>query len=592
MGLHLRGVSAPKRLIQLLSMMGLCMSYTTTTRCLKSLARDSIKAMQRAASKKPVIFLYDNFNRRVTHRHQRKDNQDYFESATTGTIVIGEELGEERLPNDPPAIPSVADVMINSKDMDHYKCIFRSHFVGNLQGCKYNSPFLSTFDIPAIKSLDTKRSKAYELAAMDIDQASVTGNLQVLNHMRRTLNRTKGSFKNLKMIIAGDHLTISRIQTIQERSIGEATYFDLMRWAIPVLQLFHMQMILCSTILNTHFGHISQPGSLGYYIPLLGRRQLNKDMPCYYTADDFLRIIFGALVNRLWRVKEEVYLRNPSSTAMSVEIFEEEINTILNGLLIKSTTLSNTFSATNANAILFIRDMAVYIEFCAAIKAGDVGRIEEILKRITIMFQAGNHRNYGLELLRFRYNIRHVWSAARKDAIFSSLLMNTKGQGNHWIPSDLYQEHNNLLTKQTHTTMGNKMSTMSYITPNIRLFQEVASKIDKEFKLSYNNAFHRPTSRTQDIQHVLRSLEEHNILGEDPHPIEHQEHPYTKTLVMDLMVEGLVKLVHGGYNKFIKRMQEEKLGEEIAMDRDLDGLMKELDEEVTQAGKYLDETFK
>ncbi|KAF9100360.1 hypothetical protein BGX27_000439 [Mortierella sp. AM989] len=592
MGLHLRGLSAPKRLIQLLSMMGLCMSYTSTTQCLKSLARDSGKLVRKASSKKPVIFLYDNFNRKVTHRHQRKDNQDFFESATTGTIVIGENLGEERLPDDPPVAPCVADLAISAKDTDHYRRVFRSHFVSNLQSCMHNSPFISTFDIPVLKRLDTKCSKAYELAAMDIDQASVTGNLRVLNHMRHTLNMTKGSFKNLKMIVAGDYLTISRIQTIQERSICEATYFDQMRWAIPVLQLFHMQMLLCSTILNTHFGRILEPGSLGYFIPLLGRRQLNKDMPCYYTADDFLRIVFGALVNQLWQVKEKVYSRNHISTSISGEIFEQEINIIISDLLIKSTTLFNTLSTTNTNSILFIRDMVVYIEFCAAIKAGDVGRIEEILKRITIMFQAGNHKNYGLELLRFRYNIRHTWSAARKDAIFSSLLMNTKGRRNHWIPSDLYQEHNNLLTKQTHATMGNKWSTMSYITPNIRLFQDVASKIDKEFKLPVNCTSHRSTSRKDDIQHVLRSLEEHDILGEDLNPVEHQGHPYTTARVTDLMVEGVIKLVHGGYSKFTKRMQEEKLGEELAMDRNLDELMKELDEEINQASKYLDETFK
>ncbi|KAG0014502.1 hypothetical protein BGZ82_001737 [Podila clonocystis] len=591
MGLHLRGLSAPKRLIQLLSMLGLCMSYSSTTRCLKSLAQDNIKLVRRAANRKPVIFLYDNFNRKVTHRHQRKDNQDFFESATTGTIVLGEDLGEERLPDDPPVMPRVSDVMINADDTNHYKHVFRSHFVSNIQNCVHTSPFISTYDIPEIKRLNTKRSKAYELAAMDIDQASVTGNLKILNHMRCILNKTKGSFKNLKMIVAGDHLTISRIQTIQEWSIGEATYFDLMRWAIPVLQLFHMQMILCSSILNTHFGRVSEPGSLGYFIPVLGRRQLNKDMPCYHTADDFLRIIYGALVNQLWQVKEKAYSRN-NSTLMSDEIFKQEINTIVNELLVKSTTLFSTRSTTNTNAILFIRDMAVYIEFCAAIKAGDVGRIEEILRRIAIMFQAGNHRNYGFELLRFQYNIEHIWSTARKDAIFSSLLMNTKGLVNHWIPSDLYQEHNNLLTKQTHATMGNKWSTMSYITPNIRLFQEVASKIDKEFKLPVNSTFHKSTSRTQDIQHVLRSLKEHDILGEDLDPGMHHEHPYTTTPVMDLMVEGVIKLVHGGYNKFIKRMQEEHLGEELAMDRNMDELMKELDEEVKQASIYLDETFK
>ncbi|KAI1299938.1 hypothetical protein EDD11_006358 [Mortierella claussenii] len=193
-GLHLRGLSAPKRLIQLLSMMGLYMSYTSTTKCLKSLAQDSAKSIWRVARRKPVIFLYDNFSRKVTHRHQRKDNQDFFESATTGTIVVGESLGEERLPDDPPAVPSVTDVAVNNKDIDHYKRVLRFHLVDNLQDCKHNSPFISTCDIPVIKRLDAKRSKAYELAAMDIDQASVTGNLRVLNHMRLALNRTKDSF--------------------------------------------------------------------------------------------------------------------------------------------------------------------------------------------------------------------------------------------------------------------------------------------------------------------------------------------------------------------------------------------------------------
>ncbi|KAF9914371.1 hypothetical protein FBU30_002591, partial [Linnemannia zychae] len=229
--------------------------------------------------------------------------------------------------------------------------------------------------------------------------------------------------------------------------------------------------------------------------------------------------------------------------------------------------------------------------FCAAIKGGDIGRIEEILKRITIMFQAGKHINYGGELLRLRYDIQHRWGADRKDAIFSSLLMNTKGLKNHFIPSDLYQEHNNRLIKQTHAVVGNSRSAMDYITPNIRLFQEVASKVDKEFKLPKNSAFHRTTSIDNDVDCVMRSLMDHSILGANPKPIEHQEEPYSTIPVVDLMTEGIFKLVHGGYSKFIERMEEEKLGETLAMDRDLDELMKALDDETNRAYSYLDKIF-
>lgn len=536
-----------------------------------------------------MYFLYDNFNQGVTHRHQRKSNQDTFRSATTATIVEGEDLGEERVPDDPPVEPCLSDFALEDKDTKYYKRIFRFHLVHSLS-CIYHNPFVTTFDIPAMKQLELKPAVAYELPAMDIDQASVAGNIQVLECMRLLLGKSKASFKNVKMIIAGDQLTVSRIQIMQERNICEATYFDQMLWAIPILQLFHMQMILCTTILNTHYGSVSTPGSLAYFIPLLGRRKLNRDMPCYHTADEFLRVIYQAMVRKLWRATATAYQRDHGS--MSDGVFEQEIDNIVRDLTVKSTTLFNKYSTANANAILFIRDMTVYIEFCAAIKAGDVGRIEEILKRITIMFQAGNHVNYGNELLRLGYNIRHRWGTVRKNAIFSSLLMNTKGLKNHWIPSDLYQEHNNLLTKQTHAIAGNKWSAMSYITPIIRLFQEVTSNLDKEFKVPKNSAFHRTTTMDSDIEHVMSSLVNHDILGEVLHPVEHQEHPYTTTRAIDLMSEGVAKLVRAGYERFIERMEEEQSGENLAKDRDLDKLMEELDKETNQAGRYLEEIFK
>ncbi|KAF9945233.1 hypothetical protein BGZ72_001532 [Mortierella alpina] len=588
MGVYLRGLSAPKRLIQLLSTMGLSISYTSTTRCLKALSRNCLHLVRKAAHRRPVYFLYDNFNRKVTHRHQRVDNKDFFESATTGTIVEGEALGEDRPLSDPPVKPMVFDFAIKANDTRHYKRVFSFHLAHGLP-TKHHNPFSTTHDIPTIRQLELKPTVAYELPAMDIDQASVAGNLQILDRMRLLLAKSKASFKNVKMVIAGDQLTVSRIQTIQERNICEATYFDQMQWAIPVLQLFHMQMILCATILNTHFGSVSEPGALSYYIPLLARRQLNRDMPCYHTADEFLRVIYRAMVRKLWQATTAAHHGDHNS--MSEEIFRQEIDSIVEDLTVKSASLFDKYSIANANAILFIRDMVVYIEFCASIKAGDTGRIEEILKRITLMFQAGKHINYGNELLRLGYNIRHKWGTTRKNAIFSSLLMNTTGLKNHWIPSDLYQEHNNLLTKQTHAIVGNKWSAMSYITPIVRLFQEVTSKIDKEFGTPKNSTFHRATTMDNDIEYVIRSLTEYDILGKDPHPDDHQKHPYPKTRAADLMKEGFEKLVHGGFDKFIQRMDEEQCGENLAKDRDLEKLMEELDVETNRANKYIEEAF-
>ena len=126
--------------------------------------------------------MYDNFNRKVTHRHQREDNQDFFENATTGTVVVGEPLGKERPSDDPPVIPHVADVAISRKDSMHFTHVFRFHLPDNLWDWKHRLLFRSDSDIPAIKQLDPKRTEAYELAAMNIDQSTVAVNNTCASH--------------------------------------------------------------------------------------------------------------------------------------------------------------------------------------------------------------------------------------------------------------------------------------------------------------------------------------------------------------------------------------------------------------------------
>lgn len=465
---------------------------------------------------------------------------------------------------------------------------YRSHVLNAIRAYRtLNDNDLKMFDIPPLNLLPIKRTKAYELAIMDIDQATIEGNKQVIEQMRTVLGKSKGSFKHLKMILAGDQLTISRILSLQHRSIGELTYFDQMQWAIPVLQLFHMQMILSAAILNTHYGHVSAPGSLAFYISTLGRKKLNRDKPCYRTNDEFLRIVFRAMVGQLWQ-----HMEVPISGAdlASDDMVVNELNHVVDSSLNNSTALSRTNSITNTNALLFIKDMAVYIEFCTAIKLGDIGRVELILKRLTIMFQSGKNKNYGHELLRLNFNMQHKWSEARKLAIFSSMLMNTTGLPNRWIPSDLYQEHNNLLIKQTHATVGNNKSAATYITPLIRMFRVIDNILGREFRLPANSKYHRITKMDEDIQIVMRSLKESNILTTTRHPSQHDAHPFAQIPVVDMMTTGCNKLTNGGYKRFRSRLEDEGRGE-FAEDDLLEDLLDGLEDETNEAEEYINAVF-
>ncbi|KAG0334693.1 hypothetical protein BG004_000311 [Podila humilis] len=574
MGVHMCAVAAPKRIIQLLSAMGLSVCYSSTTTCLQALARENIELVREIALVKPIIILYDNFNRRVTHRHQRHDNPDFFENGVTATIVVGMDIGPDR--ESPVGQPKIEDILLLQEDTDRFRSIFFSHFIRSIDDCQHKNPFLAGPKVAKEKPLPLTRSETYELATILIDQATVAGNVAILEEFRRVLGIPKNKFQFIRWIVAGDQLTVARVFSAQEQNVGEATYFD---------------MLLCSTILKTHYGSMSTPGSLAFFIPVLRRRQVSREMPCYYAADEFLRTVFQAMVSRVWRTKESAYVQANGSPSMNSSTFDQEIRSIVNELLTASTLLFDKCSITNANAVMFIRDMIVYIEFCEAIKQGDVGRIEEILKRITVMFQAGEHKNYALELLSFRYNIDYVWSPERKEAVFSSLLMNTKGQENKWIPSDLYQEHNNLFTKEAGKSNGNRASTMSYMSSSVRLLHEIGNKIERAFNVPQNSTFHTSTSMESDVKKVLRSLEEHSVLCELPSLELHQEPRFSTTRTRDLMVEGVEKLLDDGFSKFVRRVEESKLGEELAKLRNLETLMEDLRGETGQADEYIQRVF-
>ncbi|KAG0010672.1 hypothetical protein BGZ82_003329, partial [Podila clonocystis] len=76
-------------------------------------------------------------------------------------------------------------------------------------------------------------------------------------------------------------------------------------------------------------------------------------------------------------------------------------DTICDTYIRNTEVLMERFNNVDVNAAIFIRDMMVYMELNSSIKAGDVGRILDVMRTITIMFQGGNVPNYAKALMRF-----------------------------------------------------------------------------------------------------------------------------------------------------------------------------------------------
>jgi len=585
MGLYLYSLGCPKRVISLLNDARLSVSHQTICVSLKALTRNALDSVRSAIKNQHWFLVYDNINFPSRKFHQRIDNTDDFNNGTTATIVIGDDLGNDDPIPDHQTSPMLQDFTLTEENRAFFRRITRFHLLDVLKRADDKYTWCAEA-VPELEPLQVQETVTFPLPAMHIDQSTVEGNLKIIETiMKKYLDLPTDWFDGEKrIIIAGDQLTVSRVRSLHGLLKANRSRFNQMTWALPVFQLFHLQMTFCSTILQTHYGDASTPGSLAFNIALLGRKRLKQEMPCYYTADEFLRNTFEAMVRRVWEVelgtdRLDVYARDHEESALNDGI-PAVAEAIREKYFVNSERLAAVFGKKTVNAVLFLRDMIVYMDLCAAIKSGDVKRIEEVLKIITIMFQTGKTKNYGIELLRLTYGFRYVWSPQRKSAIISSWLVNTSGLRNKRIPTDLYQEHNNLLTKTIYSAKGSNMSwdtLTGSISANIRMFSRIAAKIESQYDMPFNGSFHSVMSAERDMRLIGESLKEHGIFSNDPYPDESGIEPVT-----DMMVEGFRKLAQGRFQDFVEKMDH---------DDDEDAITEGLQREYEHAETYINQLF-
>ncbi|KAG0200566.1 hypothetical protein BGX28_006417, partial [Mortierella sp. GBA30] len=507
---------------------------------------DSKRLVRMAVRKYPFMLLYDNINIQFSKHHQRINDPDSFKNGTTATIVICmSSLEEDPSKNkehdhtsaDPYADPSLDDLLPDKFDKAHLDKATGFYIFNVL--CDINDEYdcyAALFATDPINLLPVVKTEAYELQIMDIDQSTREGNIRVLERAKTELALPDEWFTNAtRVIIAGDLLTVSRIRTVKALRVSDVTEFHRLKWAVPYAPQDTLWLPIDTRV-------------VGIFISALGRRRLNRDMPCYHTADELLNNVFAAMVRRLWQVElgfEDLggltsHVRRTliAEAAAALEEVDEKvlkgrvavrvretivrtINIIHEKYFTDSATMSKTFGSANVNAALFIRDMVIYKDFCRAIKAGDIGRIQLALKYATIMFQAGGTKNYAIELLRLHWGIHHVWTEKTTQAIFSSMLMNTKGKKDSWIPADLYQEHNNHLIKNTYAVRGSSTpwtTLVKTVSASIRVFSKIGSCFERQYGIIGTSSFHKVKDAEMDISTLVDLLKRDDILGADPQP--------------------------------------------------------------------------
>jgi hypothetical protein len=569
MGLFLHSTGCPKRVVEVLSGLGLSISYSQVQNGLRSLSRDVQEQVKDAVNKHDWYIVYDNINIANKHHHQRADKRDTFDNGTAATVILFSS-DKDHAGTAPPVLfrpekerlkPDAGLFFPNDFDLEVFHQVSVSHVSKAIVRSLSEGPAALTIPIVSIKKLDINKTKLFPLQTMRLDESTIAANLAVLERITQVgLQLSKNWFDNPKnTIVAGDQMTVSRLLTLKIHRIVDADPYDSLAWVHPTPQLFHLAMNLCGTIFRNYFGCPRFPGTLSSFIIILGRRRLNKENPEFHATDELLRIVFEAMVQLLCKSLQKIGI----SDELDTTIFAETITKSFLGLPSPS-LFGLPYTTANINALLFLRNVAVYIELSEAIKAGDIGRINHLLPIITLMMHGGGNTNYALELLRLLYGIRHLWTDEWTTRVLSSMLVNPKGVSDGWMATDMLQENHNYLIKSIFTSKGSNM-TWEYlkdaISTNIRTFQAISRMFEREVGVGSNSAKHKKPSTALDISRVQEYLQDRGVLwGSGPCD--------QRTPVVDLQHLGGEKMVGGSIARFLDRYQVEN-GYEWSTEDDL-----------------------
>jgi len=554
MGLFLHCTGCPKRVLEVLSGLGLSISYSQVQNGLRSLTRSAQEQVKNAVKEHDWYIVYDNINIANKHHHQRADKRDTFDNGTAATAILFPS-NKDQTGNAPPILfrpenkglePDADLFFPDDFDLEVFYQVSVSHISNAVVRSSPEGSAALAIPIVPIKKLDIKKTAFFPLQTMRLDESTIAGNLAVLERITQAgLQLPENWFADPEnTIVAGDQMTVSRLLTLKIHRIVDANPYDSLAWVHPTPQLFHLAMNLCGTIFRTHYGSPQFPGTLASIIILLGRKRLTKEKQEFKASDELLRIVFDAIVQLLC----ESMRQNGTSDELDVTIFSETITKSFCGPPSPS-LFGLPCTTANINALLFLRDVAVHIELGDAIKAGDIGRINHLLPIITLMMHGGGNTNYALELLRLLYGIRHLWTAEWTTRILASMLVNPKGVSNGWMATDMLQENHNYLIKSIFSAKGSNM-TWEYlrdaISTNIRTFQAISWMFEREVGVGSNSAKHKKPSTAPDISRVQGYLRDSNILcrsGQSDQGI----------LVVDLQLLGGEKMVGGSIARFLDR---------------------------------------
>jgi hypothetical protein len=294
-------------------------------------------------------------------------------------------------------------------------------------------------------------TEQFPIRATTIEEATVLGNLLFHDDVYITqLKRSLNDLSEYAIPSFNDQLTNSRIRSAQQLRRGDVDAWERREVFQLGFGLFHLCLNLVWALLHIHRGSLNQIGSLAYWFALLEKARLGADHPDYHTLlETLIQVLNGLLLNawmiecgkpslaafassepsigELNKIAEKIIQNHSTPMAELSLVKKEEADSTGESVeepIVQPRTRKNqpipppiTFNLpdpdndrVHQNIRILTRDLLYLCELVRAISDGDIGRIEDMLPQLAMMFRGAGGNNYCTEILYFILHLKHIWT--------------------------------------------------------------------------------------------------------------------------------------------------------------------------------------
>ncbi|KAF7375236.1 hypothetical protein MSAN_00410200 [Mycena sanguinolenta] len=380
-------------------------------------------------------------------------------------------------------------------------------------------------------TIEVHKTPIHPLPTMEIDESTITGNVEVIEEMAKVLGLRTDEADYLKyiQIIAGDQLTIARQRSILNVRLGHESGAHSWRHIVLMPGLFHAKIADCHGLLETHFGklNVRSPGSLGFHNTVLDRLPITlTSLPPFRTCRDLIMDSLTTCADSIDSFATLVgYARQIYQAYADVDRVQE-----LRERRIPEERLRDSKAKAAKKAGSEAGDSTK--SSLPHIPKGDMVTpdVSLVILRMWAFCYRGNGRTkYAHEMLHLLHNLICVWTKELRYIVLQNWLANPQGKPNSFVEIDLVQEHLNFWIKKIYKADGEGHSWDCW---------------QRESTLTSarrQGSKHASPELAEDIQALMDSLAEHEVYTEkEGRVLDDDEKP-----VPDVLSVGMAALTHG-----------------------------------------------